>query len=218
MLNMDMVGRMRNAKLIVSGAATTKEFPALLDSLNRAGGSGPQFDLRASGDGWGPSDHASFYGAKRPVLHFFTDLHGDYHRTTDVWDKINIVGLQEVADFVAATVTALASRSGDLTFVDAPPPQTAVGGAGYGAYLGTIPDMSESPGGVRITGARSGSPAELAGLKAGDIITAIGDKTVANLYDMTAALRSHQAGDTVAIVVKRDTATVRLTAVLGKRS
>jgi putative serine protease PepD len=112
----------------------------------------------------------------------------------------------------------LANRPEGLTFVDAPPPQTAIGGAGYGAYLGTIPDMSESPGGVRITGARAGSPAEQAGLKAGDVITAIGAKTVANLYDMTDALRSHQAGDTVVIVVKRDTATVRLTAILGKRS
>lgn len=217
MLNMDMVGRLRNAKLIVSGAATSKEFAGLLDSLNHAGG-GPHFDLHASGDGWGPSDHASFYGARRPVLHFFTDLHGDYHRTTDDWDKINIVGLEEVADFVAATTTALADRPGALTFVDVPRPQVAAGGSGYGAYLGTIPDMSESPGGVRITGARAGSPAEQAGLKAGDIITAIGDKTVANLYDMTDALRSHQAGDTVVIVVKRDSATVRVTAVLGRRS
>jgi hypothetical protein len=218
MLNMDMVGRLRNAKLIVSGAATTKEFPALLDSLNRSGGSDPRFDLRASGDGWGPSDHASFYAAKRPVLHFFTDLHGDYHRTTDDWDKINIVGLEEVADFVADAATTLADRRGPLTFVDVPPPQTSMGGSGYGAYLGTVPDMSESPGGVRITGTRAGSPAEHAGLTAGDIITQIGAKTVANLYDMTDALRSHQAGDTVVIVVKRDSALVRLTAVLGKRS
>ena len=218
MLNMDMVGRLRNAKLIVSGAATTKEFPALLDSLNRSGGSDPRFDLRASGDGWGPSDHASFYAAKRPVLHFFTDLHGDYHRTTDDWDKINIVGLEEVADFVADAATTLADRRGPLTFVDVPPPQTSMGGSGYGAYLGTVPDMSESPGGVRITGTRAGSPAEQAGLTAGDIITQIGAKTVANLYDMTDALRSHQAGDTVVIVVKRDTTLVRLTAVLGKRS
>ena len=218
MLNMDMVGRLRNAKLIVSGAATTKEFPALLDSLNRSGGSDPRFDLRASGDGWGPSDHASFYAAKRPVLHFFTDLHGDYHRTTDDWDKINIVGLEEVADFVADAAATLADRRGPLTFVDVPPPQTSMGGSGYGAYLGTVPDMSESPGGVRITGTRAGSPAEHAGLTAGDIITQIGAKTVANLYDMTDALRSHQAGDTVVIVVKRDSALVRLTAVLGKRS
>ena len=77
--------------------------------------------------------------------------------------------------------------------------------------------MTGSPGGVRITGVRAGSPAEQAGLKAGDVITAIGAKTVANLFDMTDALRSHQAGDTVVIVAKRDGAERRVTAVLGKR-
>jgi hypothetical protein len=217
MLNMDMVGRLRNAKLIVSGAATATQFPALLDSLNQNGAT-PRFDLRASGDGWGPSDHASFYGAHRPVLHFFTDLHSDYHRSTDDWGKINIIGLEQVADYVAAVATALANRTQPLTFVAAPPPQASTGGSGYGAYLGTIPDMSESPGGVRITGTRSGSPAEHAGLTAGDVITAIGAKTIGNLYDMTDALRSHQPGDTVAIVVRRDSTLLHLTAVLGKRS
>ncbi|MGH7538305.1 MAG: M20/M25/M40 family metallo-hydrolase, partial [Gemmatimonadales bacterium] len=217
MLNLDMVGRLRNAKLIVTGAATAQEFPALLDSLNRPAGGEPRFDLRASGDGWGPSDQASFYAAKRPVLHFFTDLHADYHRSTDDVEKINVVGLDQVADFVADVAAALADRPGSLTFVSAPPPQASTGGAGYGAYLGTVPDMSESPGGVRITGTRTGSPAEQAGLTTGDIITAIGTKTVANLYDMTDALRSHQPGDTVVIVVKRDTTELRLTAVLGRR-
>jgi Peptidase family M28/PDZ domain len=215
MLNMDMVGRLRNEKLIVTGAATAQEFPALLDSLNRVGG-GPRFDLRASGDGWGPSDQASFFAVKRPVLQFFTDLHEDYHRTTDDVDKINIVGLEQVADYVAGLATALANRPAGLTFVDAPRPQMASGG-GYGAYLGTIPDMSESPGGVRISGTHKGGPADQAGLMAGDIITAIGEKTVANLYDMTDALRTHQPGDTVVIAVKRDTTLLRLTAVLGKR-
>jgi S1-C subfamily serine protease len=119
---------------------------------------------------------------------------------------------------VADVATALANRPGSLTFVAAPPPQMASRGSGYGAYLGTIPDMSESPGGVRITGTRAGSPAEKAGLAAGDVITAIGTKTIGNLYDMTDALRSHQAGDTVLIVVKRDTTMLRFTAVLGKRS
>jgi hypothetical protein len=216
MLNMDMVGRLRNAKLIVLGAATAQEFPALLDSLNHAAGE-PRFDLRASGDGWGPSDQASFYAVKRPVLHFFTDLHGDYHRSTDDVDKINIVGLEQVADFVADVATALAERPGKLSFVDAPPHQASSGGAGYGAYLGTIPDMSGSPGGVRITGTRAGSPAEQAGLVAGDIITAIGEKVVANLYDMTDALRSHQPGDTVVVVVQRDTVKLQFTAILGRR-
>lgn len=213
MLNLDMVGRLRNARLAAMGAATAKEFPALLDSLNTPA----RFDLRASGDGWGPSDHAVFFAARRPVIHFFTDLHDDYHRSTDDWEKVNAGGIAQVAQFVADLAWALANRPGPLTFVDAPRPQASTGGGGYGAYLGTIPDMTSSPGGVRITGVRAGSPAEQAGLKGGDIITAIGAKTVANLFDMTDALRSHQPGDTVMIVAKRDSAAVRVTAVLGKR-
>ncbi|MEX2155537.1 MAG: M20/M25/M40 family metallo-hydrolase [Gemmatimonadales bacterium] len=214
MVNLDMVGRMRNARLLALGAATAREFPALLDSLNTP----PRFDLRASGDGWGPSDHAPFFAARRPVLHFFTDLHDDYHRSTDDWDKLNVTGIAQVAQFVADLAWALASRPGPLTFVDAPRPQATTGGVGYGAYLGTIPDMTGSPGGVRITGVRAGSPAEQAGLQAGDVITAIGSKQVANLFDMTEALRSHLPGDTVVIVSKRDGAERRATAVLGKRS
>ena len=216
MLNMDMVGRLRSARLLALGSATAKEFPALLDSLNTP----PRFDLRASGDGWGPSDHAVFFAARRPVLHFFTDLHDDYHRSTDDWDKINASGIAQVARFVGDLAWALANRPGPLTFVDAPRPvATAGGGSGYGAYLGTIPDMTGSGGatGVRITGVRAGSPAERAGLKAGDVITAIGAKVVANLFDMTEALRSHQPGDTVVIEVKRDGAKQLLPAVLGTR-
>ena len=214
MLNMDMVGRMRSARLLALGAATAREFPALLDSLNTP----PRFDLRASGDGWGPSDHAVFFATRRPVLHFFTDLHDDYHRSTDDWDKLNVTGIAQVARFVADLAWNLANRPGPLTFVDAPRPQATAGGSGYGAYLGTIPDMTGSPGGVRVNGVRAGSPAEQAGLKAGDVITAIGSKQVANLFDMTEALRSHQAGDTVVIVTKRDGAERRVTAVLGKRN
>jgi hypothetical protein len=216
MLNLDMVGRLRNARLIALGAATAKEFPALLDSLNKPA----TFDLRASGDGWGPSDHAVFYATRHPVLHFFTDLHDDYHRATDDWDKLNIGGIVQVAQFVADLTLALANRIGPLTFVDAPRPQATAGGSGYGAYLGTIPDMSGGgvSDGVRISGVRAGSPAATAGLQAGDVITAIGQKRVVNLYDMTDALRSHQPGDTVVIVTRRDGTERRVTAVLGRRS
>jgi acetylornithine deacetylase/succinyl-diaminopimelate desuccinylase-like protein len=215
MLNMDMVGRLRNDRLLALGAATATEFSGILDSLNEVQG---KFDLRASGDGWGPSDHASFFAAKRPVLEFFTDLHEDYHRTTDRWQKINATGLARVAAFVATVARTLANRVEPLHFVDAAPPKMLAGGGGYGAYLGTIPDMTGSPGGVRLTGVRAGSPAEQAGLHAGDIITAIGSKPVANLFDMTDALRSHQAGDTVQIGVTRGDQKLQVTAVLGKRA
>ena len=221
MINLDMVGRLRQKRLIVYGSRTAKEFPALLDSLNWHMG----LDLHARGDGYGPSDQSSFYAAGRPVLHFFTDLHEDYHRTTDDWQKINIEGFGQVATFVTGVVTALANRPGPLTPVTSAPPTTATTGPpsstpasqGYGAYLGTVPDMTDSPGGVRLLGVRAGSPAEKAGLRGDDIITRIGDMNVPDLQAMTDALRSHKPGDTVEIVVKRGNDVTTLRATLGTR-
>lgn len=216
MINLDMVGRLTNDKLIVYGTGTATEFPALLDSLNWYA----RFDLRPQPEGYGPSDQTSFYAAKIPVLHLFTDLHGDYHRSTDDWDKINAQGLVRVADFAAAIVTALGNRPGRLTFVDVPPP-TPKGGAatsGYGAYLGTIPDMaSGESGGVRIQGVSKGSPAEAAGLQGGDLIVRIGDYDTPNLQEMTGALRAYKPGDKAVIVVQRNGAEKKFDVTFGKR-
>ena len=218
MVNLDMIGRLRNGRLIVYGARSAKEFPALLDSLNWYAG----FDLKAQGDGYGPSDHSSFYSAKRPVLHLFTDLHEDYHRTTDDWQKVNYDGLKRVADFTLGLVTALANRRKPLTFEDMPAPlplqaSTPNGLPGYGAYLGTVPDMTGSPGGVRLVGVRAGSPAEKAGLRGDDIITRIGTTDTPDLQAMTDALRSHKPGETVEILVRRGAAVTTLRATLSTR-
>jgi hypothetical protein len=216
MVNMDMVGRLRNKRLIVYGIETAKEFPALLDSLNWYAG----FDLKKSGDGYGPSDQQSFFFAKRPVQHNITHQHEDYHPASDDWDKINPEGLVRVADFTASIVRALADRTAPLTFVDAAPPDPHAGAVvtgGYGAYLGTVPDMSENPGGVRISGTRAGSPAEKAGLIAGDILVRIGDKTIEDLQGMTDALRSHKSGDVVAIEFVRDGTHKTVSTTLGTR-
>jgi hypothetical protein len=216
MVNLDMVGRLRNKRLIVYGVETAKEFPALLDSLNWYAG----FDLKAQGDGYGPSDQQSFFIAKRPVLHLFTDLHEDYHRASDDWDKINADGLLRVADYTTGIVRALANRPGPLTFVDAAPPNPHAGTVatqGYGAYLGTIPDMTDNPGGVEISGVRAGSPAEKAGLTAGDIIVKIGDMDVTSLQAMTDALRSHVAGDVVQVQYLRGGNRLSSTVTLGVR-
>jgi hypothetical protein len=219
MVNLDMVGRLRNGRLIAYGAQTAKQFPALLDSLNWYAG----FDLKAQGDGYGPSDQSSFYAVKLPVLHLFTDLHEDYHRTTDDWQKVNLDGLKRVADFTLGLVTALANRRTPLAFMDVATPysphasSSTNGGPGYGAYLGTVPDMTGAPGGVRLVGVRAGSPAEKAGLRGDDIITRIGSKETPDLQAMTEALRSHQPGDTVEIVVRRGAALTVLRARLGTR-
>jgi Peptidase family M28/PDZ domain len=219
MVNLDMVGRLRNGRLIVYGVRSAKEFPALLDSLNWYAG----FDLKAQGDGYGPSDQSSFYAAKRPVLHLFTDLHEDYHRTTDDWQKVNLDGLKRVADFTLGLVTALANRRGPLTFLDLPGPvpahttSPAPGMPGYGAYLGTVPDMAGAPGGVRLVGVRAGSPAEKAGLRGDDIITRIGSTETPDLQAMTEALRSHRPGDSVDVVIRRGSGVTTLKARLGTR-
>ena len=216
MINLDMVGRLRQSRLIVYGSRTAKEFPALLDSLNWYAG----FDLKAQGDGYGPSDQSSFYAAGLPVLHLFTDLHEDYHRSTDDWEKINLDGFKRVSDFAAGLVTALANRSRPLTVVTAAPPleaDTGMTGSGEGAYLGTVPDMIDTPGGVRLVGVRAGSPAERAGLRGDDIITRIGTTEVPNLEAMWVALRSHQPGDVVEIVVRRGNQVTTLRATLGIR-
>ncbi|HEU5359420.1 MAG TPA: M20/M25/M40 family metallo-hydrolase [Gemmatimonadales bacterium] len=218
MINLDMVGRLRDSKLIVYGSATAQEWPALLDSLNATA----HFELKEHGDGYGPSDQSSFYAAHRPVLHLFTDLHGDYHRPTDDWQKINADGLARVADFAAAIATAVGDRRTGLTFVDVPQPAVAADSTpavtpGYGAYLGTIPDMSEAPGGVALTGVRAGSPAEKAGIRAGDVIVRMDGKDVKDLMGMTEVLRAHKAGDTIEIVVRRNGVDVVTHATLGVR-
>ena len=216
MLNFDMVGRMRDDKVIVYGVGTATELPALLDSANAAT---HHLDIRTVADGFGPSDHSSFYGKGIPVLHFFTDLHEDYHRATDDADKINVDGTARVVSLAERVTRAIADRPGRLTRVRAPAPvPVASSGTGYGTYLGTIPDMGATGvRGVRLTGVRAGSPADKAGLVAGDVILEFGGKAVKDLYEYTAALRAHKPGDVVEIVAERKGQRVTVTATLGAR-
>jgi acetylornithine deacetylase/succinyl-diaminopimelate desuccinylase-like protein len=211
MLNFDMVGRLREGRLLALGAETAEELAPLLDSLNAS----YSFDLQASGDGWGRSDHASFYGAHVPVVHFFTDLHDDYHRVSDDPDLINAKGIAKIASYAATLTEALATRPEGLTYVsiDRPPPMTG----GSGAALGTIPDMASSPGGVRLTGVREGGAAAAAGIQGGDIIVQIGEHEVTDLYAMTRALAAHEPGDLVDVVVRRGDETLTFSVTLGRR-
>lgn len=212
MINFDMVGRLRDGKVLAIGTGSALELPSLLEGVNGLHG----LTVSLVEDPWGRSDHSSFYGDSIPVVHLFTDNHEDYHRTTDDWPKINVEGIRQIVDFAADLAWTLATREAPLTYVRVAPPQRAAGG-GYGAYLGTIPDMSESPGGVRLTGVRAGSPAETAGLRKGDILVQLGEHTIGNLYDMTDALRAHKPGDRVTVVVLRDGERVETFAILEKR-
>ncbi len=214
MFNFDMVGRLDREQLQVFGTATAAEFAPLLDETNRRFG----FRLTATGDGFGRSDHASFYAKDIPVLHFFTGTHADYHRASDDAARINAAGEAKVIDFAMALLREVGDRPARLTFVRAAAPVAAQPRAGRGAYLGSIPDMAAGDGtGLRLTGVRAGSPADVSGLKADDVIVEFGGKPVTDLYAYTDAIAAFAPGDTVQVVVRRAGQRVPLTVVLGRR-
>lgn len=214
MINFDMVGRMRDDRLIVYGVATAKEMVAVLDSANRI----DPLKVAGQGDGFGPSDHSSFYAKGIPVLHFFTDLHDDYHRASDTPDKINAAGEARVVAFAERVVRGIADRPARLTYVRVAAPVASSAREGSDVYLGSIPDMAgDGATGLRLTGVRAGSPADSAGLKAGDVIVELGGKAVKDLYEYSDALYAHKPGDKVSIIVLRAGQRVTVNATLGRR-
>jgi hypothetical protein len=213
MINMDMVGRLRDEKLIVIGSGTAKEWNALLTETNRGAG----LRLARSESGFGASDQQSFYARGVPVLFFFTGTHPDYHTPTDTVDKINSAGEAHVLQLVAACAVEIADSPTRPTFQRINVRQEAGTSRGFRVYFGSVPDYAATAEGVTLTGVREGSPAERAGLKAGDVIVKFGDRTIKNVYDYTYALQDHRPGDVVKIVVKRAGQPVTLTATLKAR-
>jgi hypothetical protein len=215
MLNMDMVGRLEDRPLIVYGTGTAEEWEAMLRPAGAAAG----IELAFQPEGYGPSDHTSFYTRDIPVLHFFSNTHGDYHRPSDDWDRIDADGLRRVSELVADVARTLAGRAGPLALVrGAGRPAEPGSNAGYRAWLGTVPDFTPVERGVRLGGVTPASPAEQAGLRTGDILIGLAGSTVADLQGMTDVLRGHHPGDTIEVVVLRDGRELRMQATLGSRS
>jgi len=214
MVNMDMIGRLKNEKLNVHGTGTSDEWQVILDSAS----SGSDLKISTTADGFGPSDHASFTPKKVPVLHFFTGLHTDYHRPTDTWEKLDYDGEARILDVVEATVRQVANADERIAFKEgAEKPAAKKTSGGFRVSLGIIPDYSDDPNGLRIDGVRPDTPADKAGMEDGDIMTRFGETTIKNIYDLTAALTSAKPGDVVDIVVLRDGKELTLTATLEGR-
>ena len=215
MVNFDMVGRLRNEKLIVYGVATARELGGIVDSANTA----PRLSVSAVGDGFGPSDHSSFYAKGIPVLHFFTDLHDDYHRASDDVERIEAEGEARVVAMAERVVRAIADRPARLTPVRVAAPAPMAGGrTGSNVYLGSIPDMSTGDAnGLRLSGVRAGSPADSAGLRAGDVIVELGGRAVKDLHEYSDALYARTPGERVVIVYLRNGARSTTSVILGKR-
>jgi aminopeptidase YwaD len=200
MFNLDMVGRLRENKLDVQGVGTSPAWKALVDASN----ADAKLKLALLDGGFGPSDHSPFYAAKKPVLFAFTGAHGDYHKPSDTADKIDSEGIVRVVKFVEPVVVAVDSAPERVAYAEVKG-GTPAGGCSrsFRVWVGGIPDFSEEGKGVKLSGVTGGSPAEKAGLMAGDTIVKFGDKTLLNLYDYTYALQGRKPGEKVTLVVKR---------------
>ena len=210
MVNLDMVGRLREKRLYVDGADTGKGLRDLVKQAVAAPAALP-LELAFGGDGYGPSDHTSFHARRVPVLYLFTGAHADYHRPGDTADKLNTEGLAAIARLAARTTRAVADLPARLEVVmsaGGPPSQARGSERGYGAYLGTIPDFAErTEPGVLLSGVKPASPAEKAGLATGDVLLRIGARKVSNLHDLVEALRAGRPGDVVEVEYQRQGAT-----------
>ncbi len=217
MVNLDMVGRLREEKLSAMGADSSPDWKPLLAPLALQRG----IDLLAGGDGYGPSDQMSFYSKGVPVVHFFTGSHSDYHTPDDDTELLNVTGGGRIADFLGDVLGELIHRPTPLTYQASANASSMTGDSrNFGAYLGSIPDyssMTNSEGGVLLSAVRGGGPADRAGITGGDRIIEMAGTKIHNLYDMTFVLSDHRPGEVIEIVVDRAGELLTLTATLGRR-
>jgi hypothetical protein len=223
MFNCDMVGRLNGkSELTMIGTGTSPGLEQLVEALGKSAGLSIK-KVAGMTDGFGGSDHQSFYPRGIPVLFAFTGVHSDYHRPSDDTDRINVPGMARIADYLELLLLDVVRRPirPAYTRIADGRRSPAAGPArrGSSVYLGTRPDYSsDSKDGMRIDGVSEGSPAEKGGLKGGDVITSFGGKAVGTIYDFMDSMNRYKSGDQVEIVVKRDGKVVKLQVTLGSRS
>jgi len=201
MFNFDMVGRLDSASnaLSIGGTKTAKEIEDLLNELN------PGFQLAMSGEGIGPSDHASFYLQNIPVFFISTGAHSDYHTPNDDSELINFEGAKKVTDYAFSLVSKVASRDSALTFQEAGAKFQRSRGGRFKVTFGIMPDFAGlEKRGLRIDAVTKGKPADKGGMKKGDIITAIEGKKVGGIHDYMSRLQSLEGGNTITVDIIRD--------------
>ncbi|HUF90575.1 MAG TPA: M28 family peptidase [Gemmatimonadota bacterium] len=208
MINLDMVGRLRE-KLDVHGTGTSSAWPGLLDSL----AADPALPaISRVPDGFGPSDHASFYGAGIPVLALFTGAHEEYHRPGDDLETIDAHGEVRVLALAAGIVAAVADGR-EIPYAEAP--VTLRRAVSFRVGLGVIPDYGYADGGLLLASVRPEGAAGAAGLRAGDVVVLLAGRDVADVYAYTEILAALEPDVPVEAVVRRggETFTVMVTPV-----
>jgi len=194
MINMDMVGRLKDSALAIYGTGTSPIFKQTLKSHNN------DFKLVMKESGVGPSDHTSFYLADLPVLHFFTGQHNDYHKPSDDTETLNYEGMESISTYIFNIISDL-NDNGKLAFrktknESEENPRFKVG-------LGVIPDYMYDGKGMRVDGVSEGKPAIAAGIKKGDIVIELGGNKVTDMMSYMKALSAFKKGDKTTVILTR---------------
>ncbi len=212
MINMDMVGRLRE-RLIVFGADTGDKFKEYLADS--------PIKIAFNKDAVGPSDHTSFVLKGVPSVHLFTGAHPDYHKPGDTADKINYDGLRSVADLVETLARRVADAPEKMQFIK-PPPSASLPRAGKDGspYFGVLPDYGFDGKGVKVSGVLPGSPAEKAGLKENDVILSLNGQDFEDVKGYSSIFFKLKPGDEITVIVNRDgkSLTVKATLMTKNRS
>ncbi len=193
MINMDMVGRLKDSALAVYGTGTSPIFKQTLKSHN------DNFKLIQKESGVGPSDHTSFYLADIPVLHFFTGQHSDYHKPSDDVETLNYDGMATISNYIFKIVSDL-NDNGKLAFRKTKSEKAQVR---FTVGLGVIPDYMFDGKGMRIDGISEDKPAQKAGLQKGDVVIELGGKKVIDMMSYMKALAVFKKGDKTTVIVFR---------------
>jgi len=199
-INFDMVGRMRDNKLVLQAVGTSSVWPRLIEQANVVVG----FDVQVSEDPYLPTDVTSFNQAGVPSVNFFTGSHKEYHRPADRADLINYEDLERVVELGALLTQKIAGLQKKPDFIKvARAPQQGGSRDTVRVFTGTIPDYATQVEGLLLSGVIEGGPAEEAGLRGGDVIVEFAGRKISNIYDYTYALDVVKIGEQVAVVFLR---------------
>ena len=206
-LNFDMVGRMREYKLVIQGLGSSENWSTYIERANIPAG----LDLQLQDDPYLPTDTTSIYPLEIPVLSFFTGSHDNYHRPSDDPDTLNYEGLSEITNLARHMVESLTSPENPLKYQSYTDTRSAAGSRDtLRIYLGTIPDYATETDGLRLTGVSEGGPASLAGIQAGDVIIELAGQKIKNIYDYTYAIDALKVDVPEKIVLRRGEETINL--------
>ena len=220
MLNLDMVGRVRDERLSIGGLGTAAVLPQIVAKADAASplvtsDLGHLFDDR--------SDQASFIAAGIPSLFLFSGMHEQYHAATDDVDLVNFDGLAQVARFACDVLMSFETTPrADLMIAKSGPSTRPAEGEGAAdgparrVVLGVTLERQPPLPGIAILKVAADSAAARGGIQDGDRIMKFGDRDIHGSDDLIGALAEAEPGQRVEVLLYRDGQVVRAEVTFGE--